>query len=156
MTHEAFSSLMLAYQPLVRRSASKLAWGLHDAEDLAQETYLRALLGRRKFQLCEGRGMRRWLLRIMRNFQLSFNRRHRPEACNERLQAIPIWGQPVDFAAAAEIHEAISKLPEPFRETMVLRAEGWEYHEIAEKLRLRMGTVMSRLHRGRLLLKRLV
>ncbi len=131
----------------------------HDAEDVVQESFLKAFKAQESFR---GEQARTWMLAIIRNTALDFLRRHQASA------AIPLGEgldpadrspgperQLLDQSRRERLRRAISSLPEEFREAIVLREiEGLSYKEIAAVLGVPMGTVMSRLSRARgLLLK---
>jgi RNA polymerase sigma-70 factor (ECF subfamily) len=128
----------------------------HDAEDMVQEAYLRAW---RSFAGFRGGDGRAWLLATVRNTcytWLAKNRAHQAETpydetVQSKASAAP---NPVQLALREEdialLHEAIAALPVEFREVVVLRdMEGLSYHDIAAVAGLPLGTVMSRLARGR-------
>ena len=138
-----------------------------DAEDLVQETYLRAYRGFGGFQ--EGTNLKAWLYRILTNTYINSYRakQRRPEETDldevedlylyKRLGGLEAasFGRSaedelMDTFSEAEVKEAIEALPENFRMAVLLAdVEGFAYKEIAEILEIPIGTVMSRLHRGR-------
>lgn len=140
-----------------------------DAEDLVQDTVIRAIRARKQFQA--GTNMRAWLLKIQRNSFI--NRYHRTAIERAAMSTTPTdpvidgWmsnasmramRDPDAFVVRPELADAltkaIDKLPHEFREVVLLAdAEELAYREIAEILDCPIGTVMSRLHRGRRLLK---
>ena len=136
-----------------------------DAEDAAQECYLRAL---KHFDTYRGPAMKPWLLAILRNVcRAEFSRRaaspsttieNTPEAADEP----PLWheeqqtpeAQMLRERDAVTIRRLIDALAEPFRETFVLReVNNLSYREIAEAVGVPVGTVMSRLARARAMLR---
>jgi RNA polymerase sigma-70 factor (ECF subfamily) len=128
----------------------------HDAEDVVQEAYLRAWKSFGSFRGGDGRA---WLLATVRNTcytWLEKNRDRQPQTpFDEKLhgEATESWN-PVQLKLREEdvalLHEAIDALPVEFREIIVLRdLEGFSYKEIADIACLPLGTVMSRLARGR-------
>jgi RNA polymerase sigma-70 factor (ECF subfamily) len=129
----------------------------HDAEDIVQESFVKAYQALDRFR---GSDARVWLMAIVRNTAMSVLRRRRSDAMPE---TVP---DPVDETAGVEetliagerrrqVRTAIEKLPEDYRETLVLRElEGMSYKEISAVLDVPMGTVMSRLARARNLLLR--
>ena len=131
------------------------------AEDLVQETYLRALSARHKANPEEN--LRGWLFTILHNVWRNEVRRRRPEALEDRPAlaarlASPGEG-PEESLARQErdgrVREAIEGLPETFREVVMLRCvAGFSYKDVAGILGCPAGTVMSRLARARALLKR--
>jgi RNA polymerase sigma-70 factor (ECF subfamily) len=130
------------------------------AEDLVQETYVRALRALRKPEPHES--LRPWLFTILHNVWRNQRRRPAPVSLEEFAAAGslpdggPDPGESLDREAAAErVREAIAALPEAFREVVMLRfAEGFSYQEIAAVLSCPAGTVMSRLARARALIRR--
>ncbi|MEZ5181808.1 MAG: sigma-70 family RNA polymerase sigma factor [Acidimicrobiales bacterium] len=138
-----------------------------DAEDLVQETYLRAYRGFGGFQ--EGTNLKAWLYRILTNTYINSYRakQRRPDETDlgevEDLYLYRRLGgleaarsgrsaedELMDAFSEAEVKAAIEDLPENFRMAVLLAdVEGFSYKEIAEILDIPIGTVMSRLHRGR-------
>src|SRR6187455_1682285 len=138
-----------------------------DADDLVQETYLRAYRGYGGFQ--EGTNLKAWLYRILTNTYINSYRakRRRPEESDlEEVEDLYLYRRLGGLEAAAtgrsaedelldvytddEVKAAIESLPEQFRMAVLLAdVEGFSYKEIADILDVPIGTVMSRLHRGR-------
>jgi RNA polymerase sigma-70 factor (ECF subfamily) len=137
-----------------------------DAEDAVQECYLRAL---RHFDSYRGPAMKPWLLAILRNVcNTEFARRSRREVLTDYAQdesvteEMPIWQEPqaspekmmLQQWDSATIRRLVAELPEPFRETIVLREmNDLSYKEIAEVAGVPVGTVMSRFARARAMLR---
>jgi RNA polymerase sigma-70 factor (ECF subfamily) len=127
-----------------------------NAEDLVQETYLRAY---RKFDQFEfGTSCKAWMFRIMRNIAIDQIRKKDPllangnETCNDDLACIDTKAE--DLPCAIDIKRAFKKLPSKYRILVLLKdIEGFTYQEIANILNFPIGTVMSRLYRGRQALK---
>lgn len=124
----------------------------HDAEDLAQECYLRAL---RNWGYYDGRGSRlAWLFAIARHTQVDwFRKRARDtrvlEPAAERIVAESQSDSTSEFDDIEMVWQAVSKLPDEYKEVVHLRFAGdLSYAEIAESLEVPIGTVRSRLHRG--------
>jgi RNA polymerase sigma-70 factor (ECF subfamily) len=128
------------------------------AEDLVQETYLRALRARHRAE--PGAGLRSWMFAILHNVWRNDLRRRRTVAYEENLDVRPSGdGDPLLFVARKQsgnrLHAAIEALPVAFREVVVMRClEGFSYREMADIVGCPAGTVMSRLARARALLKR--
>ncbi len=138
-----------------------------DAEDLIQETYLRAYRGYGRFE--EGTNLRAWLYRILTNTFINTYRakKRRPESSDvadvedlylyRRLGGVETskYGRSaedelLESFAEGEVRDAVDSLPDNFRLPVLLAdVEGFSYKEIAEMLDVPIGTVMSRLHRGR-------
>ena len=144
------------------RLAHWLTGNSSDAEDVVQDASLRAFRAIRGYA---GGSARAWLLSIVRNAAYSWLRKNRPTAvvAVNDLEAVELsQANPGDpdaetpektlFAQidAERLRAAIAALPAPFRETLVLRdIEGLDYREIAQTTEVPIGTVMSRLARGR-------
>jgi RNA polymerase sigma-70 factor (ECF subfamily) len=128
---------------------------VHDAEDLVQETFLRAYRAIDRF---DGSNARAWLHTILSRARIDQyrRRRRRPETV-ELLDDGPAVDPPQDALASGreELERALDALPEAFREAVVLRdLQELRYTEIAEALGIPVGTVMSRIHRGRAILRK--
>jgi RNA polymerase sigma-70 factor, ECF subfamily len=137
-----------------------------DAEDAAQECYLRAL---RHFDSYRGPAMKPWLLAILRNVcNAEFARRSREQVSADYLndepvsEEMPMWQEPqaspekliLRQQDSATVRRLVAELPAPFREAIVLREiNDLSYQEIAEVTGVPVGTVMSRLARGRAMLR---
>ena len=155
---DEFRALALAELPAVYRLAVHLSGNRTEADDLVQETYLRALQAAERFQL-SSLGMRPWLFRILHNTlrnrwraqaaapnvePLIEGAPNQPIACDERSDGLN-WDDVDDRLAAA-----VQALPNEFREPFLLFAvEDLKYREIAAELDVPIGTVMSRLARAR-------
>jgi RNA polymerase sigma-70 factor (ECF subfamily) len=130
------------------------------AEDLVQETYLRALAARRKAPPEEN--LKGWLFTILHNVWRNERRRRRPDALDaapDLAERIPASGEDPQQALDRKetrdrLRRAIEGLPEPFREVVLLRCvEGFSYQQVAQIVGCPAGTVMSRLARARALLR---
>ena len=138
-----------------------------DADDLVQETYLRAYRGFGGFQ--EGTNLKAWMYRILTNTYINAYRakQRRPDETDlDEVEDLYLYrrlggleaarsgrsaeDELMDTFSEAEVKTAIEDLPENFRMAVLLAdVEGFSYKEIAEILDIPIGTVMSRLHRGR-------
>jgi RNA polymerase sigma-70 factor (ECF subfamily) len=153
--------------PMLRRAALRLTRHEADAEDLVQETVTRALERRSQFQ--PGTNLRAWLFTIQRSLFINAYRRRRRVAWLGSLED----GDPGDTAEALtttsaeatmlegwvddDLRGALAALPEHYREMVVLRDVAQRsYAQIATDLDCPLGTVMSRLHRGRALLRQML
>lgn len=151
----SFERYVLPEIEVLLRVANSLTHNHAEAEDLVQDTLLRAY---RAIDGFDGRYPRAWLLTILRNTHISRNRRRRPEllrdpnaadrmvstASDERADA------GIDEEIDAEILRALASLDELFRQVVELvDIDGLSYAEAAEVLDVPIGTVMSRLHRAR-------
>jgi len=160
--HAHFRNVVLPHLDAAYNLAHWLTGNRTDAEDVAQDASLRAFRGIRGFR---GGNARAWVLKIVRNTAYSWLRKNRPATVVtvEDLEAVEAahakLGDPdaetpeaalIAKFDAEQIRVAISALPTPFRETLVLRdIEGLDYREIAEAIEVPIGTVMSRLARAR-------
>jgi RNA polymerase sigma-70 factor (ECF subfamily) len=153
------SSLYAAAMRMTRNPA--------DAEDLVQETYLKAYRGFGGFQ--EGTNLKAWLYRILTNTFINSYRskKRRPDETElDEVEDLYLYrrlggleaaslgrsaeDELMDFFTDTEVKEAVEALPEQFRLAVILAdVEGFSYKEIADILEIPIGTVMSRLHRGR-------
>lgn len=137
-----------------------------DAEDLVQETMLRAYRAFDRFE--EGTNLKAWLFRIMTNAYINTYRKRQREpqkVSTDEVEDFDLYQElkshdpqyeqtpeniVLDNLVDSDIMEAIDDLPEQFRLAVVLSdVEGFTYAEMAEIMEVPMGTVMSRLHRGR-------
>lgn len=175
-TREAFERLL---EPLLDRAyatARRLTRNDADAEDLVQDAALLAFRGFASFE--QGTNFRAWFLRILMNAFLSGKRKHRVEDTAARLDDLPnayvqrqvhelVADDPagpraVDVARGVmdrlereQIEAAIDSLPDDFRVAAALYfLQDLPYQEIADVLGIPVGTVRSRLHRGRALLQK--
>jgi len=153
---ERFNECVLPYLDAAHNLARYLLRDAHDAEDAVQDSFLRAI---RHFDGFRGVDGRAWLLSIVRNTCFTRLRGRRSgnenvefdEAIHTVNETAP--GPEVDLArraAAESVHEGLARLAVEFREVLVLRElEGLSYKEIAQVSGVPIGTVMSRLARGR-------
>ncbi|MBV9081868.1 MAG: sigma-70 family RNA polymerase sigma factor [Acidobacteriaceae bacterium] len=129
----------------------------HDAEDIVQEAFLRALRSFDSF--VPGRDGRAWLLAIVRNCFRSWLKRNRSNAAtlplnDESPAVVGTWSDPeaelIKTANSQVIGKALEELPLEYREILILRElEDLSYKEIAQIIEKPLGTVMSRLSRAR-------
>ena len=162
-----FARDAMQYAPQLYSAAVRMTRNEADAADLVQETYLRAYRGYPNF--AAGTNLRAWLYRILTNTYINIYRakQRRPVESDiadvedmymyRRLGAIESAAtsrsaeeQLIDMIADDDVKQALDDLPEAFRLPVLLAdVEGFAYKEIAEMLDIPVGTVMSRLHRGR-------
>jgi RNA polymerase sigma-70 factor (ECF subfamily) len=167
-----FADQAMQYMDALYTGALRLTRNPSDAEDLVQETYLKAYRAYASFE--EGTNLRAWLYRIMTNTFINMYRskKRRPtETEFDDVEDLYLYRRLGGLEAAtasrsaedellgwftdAEVKDAVDALPEQFRLAVLLAdVEGFSYKEIAEILHVPIGTVMSRLHRGRKALQR--
>lgn len=155
--HRAFDALVAHHAPALFRVALSLCGSRPDAEDICQETFIAAYAGLRRF---DGRSsLRTWLTailirraaRLIRSRKRDRNRVAFEDERSTRVEPRPI-SNPAD--QHMDLLEAVRTLPEEFRDVVILREiEGYSYQEIADTLAIPCGTVQSRIHRARALLK---
>jgi len=150
--------------PSIYSAALRMTRSPSDAEDLVQETYLRAFRGFQGFE--EGTNLKAWMYRILTNTFINMYRKKQREPMTVSGDEMGDWylyerldGSAVGPSAESSVLEAIPEedvkaavdaLPEGFRVVVLLvDVEGFSYKETAEMLGIPIGTVMSRLHRGR-------
>jgi RNA polymerase sigma-70 factor, ECF subfamily len=160
-----FTTEAMQYAQSLYSTALRMTRNQSDAEDLVQETYLKAFRSFGSFEA--GTNLKAWLFRILTNTFINTYRakQRRPQESDlgsvedlflyKRLPSLAGLSesaeeQLLDLFPAAEVREAIENLPETFLLPMLLNdVEGFSYKEVAEILDIPIGTVMSRLHRGR-------
>ena len=163
-----FEEDALALADQVFRVARHLANSRDEADDLVQETYARAFRSWRSFQ--PGTNLRAWLLRILTNLNIDRGRRTQRAPQTTALEANDYYlydklsaaddgvsdeDRVVERLSQDDIVSALSAVPHDFRDVIVLVDIGdFSYQDAAQILDIPIGTVMSRLHRGRRILKR--
>ena len=155
---EDFEAAAMPHFPDLYRTARLLAQDSTEAEDLVQEVYLEAWKSFHRFQT--GTNCRAWLFKILHHRLHHFRRRWAKAAKVEALenpedQDSLIAETPVPQEIRDEdVLEALGRVPVEFREVVLLAdVQEFSYKEIAETMKLPLGTVMSRLSRGRKLLR---
>ncbi len=165
----AFATEAMQFAPSLYTTALRMTRNSADAQDLVQETYLKAYRSFATFD--EGTNLRAWLFRILTNTFINNYRskQRRPQETElnnvenlylyHRLPQLAQMSssaedQLMDMFAGSEVREALENLPESFLLPVLLSdVEQFSYKEIAEILDIPIGTVMSRLHRGRKVLQ---
>jgi len=162
-----FAELAMEHMPALYSAALRLTRNRADAEDLVQETFLKAYRAFGSFE--EGTNLRAWLYKILTNTFINSYRaaKRRPEKADvEDVEDLYLYHRLGELRAGAtgrsaedevldaitddEVKAAIESLPEAFRIAVLLAdVEGFSYKEIAEITGVPIGTVMSRIHRGR-------
>lgn len=162
---EGFEREALVHLDAVYRTALRLSGNPTEAEDLAQETMLKAFRSWHQYQV--GTNAKAWLLTILRNTFINRYRRtkQRPETVDvSEIEPYTVFHEVQDANPERtffdqlvddDVLRAIDALPEEFREVLVLSdVEGLTYAEIAESIQAPLGTVKSRLYRARQILQR--
>jgi RNA polymerase sigma-70 factor, ECF subfamily len=166
-----FETDVMQHLDALYRTALRMTRNPQDAEDLVQETMLRAFRFLDRFE--PGTNLRAWLFKILTNTYIN---RYRKAASEPRVDSLDdseelslyryldneaasrggsVEAQVLDRFAENDIKEAIEKLPPQYRITVLLAdVEGFSYNDIAEITNVKKGTVMSRLFRGRRLLQK--
>jgi RNA polymerase sigma-70 factor (ECF subfamily) len=153
-----FNEYVVPELDVLYRVAYSITRNKSDAEDLVQDTLMRAYRAIERF---DGRYPRAWLLTIMRNAQVNRVRRKRPELmhdpdetmarmADESADAADAETQLMDKEFEAPVEAALAALPEKFRKVVELvDLNQLSYQEAADALGIPVGTIMSRLHRAR-------
>jgi RNA polymerase sigma-70 factor (ECF subfamily) len=165
--YDTFVDEVMEHLEVLHRMALRLTRRPQDAEDLVQETATRALARRAQYQ--PGTNLRAWLLTIERSLFVDAYRRARRGPVTQRLDEVAeesLYGRGARVASPSaesalwqewmdqDLVAALHALPEHYREAVLLSdVEGLSYAEMAQRMRCPLGTVMSRLHRGRRLLR---
>jgi RNA polymerase sigma-70 factor, ECF subfamily len=162
-----FTDAAMEFMPGLYSAALRMTRNASDAEDLVQETYLKAYRSYGSFQ--EGTNLRAWLYRILTNTYINSYRaaKRRPEVTDvEDVEDLYLYkrmagseglrtgrsaeDEALDAFTDDVVKTALEELPENFRMAVLLAdVEGFSYKEISEITDVPIGTVMSRIHRGR-------
>ena len=168
---DPFETEALSFLDALYRTGLRMTRSEAEAEDLVQETYIKAF--RHRDQFTPGTNLKAWLFRILTNTFINQYRRKAARPDTTELDDVeesilyrhmrdvsPGSASPdpeaelIDNTVSSEVKEALEALPENFRTTVLLDVEGFSYKEIAQMLDIPIGTVMSRLHRGRKFLQK--
>lgn len=150
---EGFDHKLMKYHDRLKGYAMKLTRHAEEAEDLTQETFLKAVANKNKFQ--GGSNLQAWLHTIMRNTYITqYNRQNKYQAIvsqgdSPRLAYIFEYtteNQGKQSLLMDEINRALQGLEAQFRTPFLMHFKGYKYREIAEILEMPLGTVKNRIH----------
>ena len=161
---QAMEHIDKLYAHAMRKTGNRV-----DANDLVQETYLKAFAAFDQFQ--QGTNIKAWLHRILENTYINQYRKLQNQPNYSPLEDLEDWqlgdaesrtatssrsaeAEAIDHLPASAVKDALQAIPEDFRAAVYLvDVEGYSYQEVADIMDTPTGTVMSRLHRGRKLLR---
>lgn len=170
---ELFEDQALQYMDQLYAAALRMTRNPADAGDLVQETYVKAYAAFRSFE--QGTNLKAWLYRILTNTFINSYRKNQREPYQGAIDDLEDWqlggaesltqgrtsrsaeAEAIDHLPDSDVKQALQSIPEDFRLAVYLAdVEGFSYQEIADIMKTPVGTVMSRLHRGRRLLRDLL
>lgn len=165
VTAELFEQQAMQHLDKLYAHAMRKTGNPSDAQDLVQETYLKAFRAFNQFE--QGTNIKAWLHRILENTFINDYRKKQNQPYYDALEELEDWqlgdaesrtatksrsaeAEAIDHMPAGVVKDALHALPEDFRMVVYLvDVEGFSYQEVADIMETPTGTVMSRLHRGR-------
>ncbi len=160
MSTPEFDQILIKNTEFLKPFAFTLTKDQEAAKDLVQETLFRALANKEKYHI--GTNIKAWMYTIMRNIFINNYRRKSKQqtifdhTANDFLidtNQVSVTNDAIATLNLKEVQEAIHQLPEIFRNPFLLYFDGYKYHEIADMLHEPLGTIKSRIHFARKLLK---
>lgn len=168
-THALFEEQALPFLDQLYGAAMRMTKNPADAQDLVQETFVKAYAAFGQFT--QGTNLKAWLYRILTNTYINQYRKKQREPYQSAIDDLEDWqlggaesttarshrsaeSEAIDHMPDSAVKEALQDIPEDFRLAVYLAdVEGFSYQDIAEIMKTPIGTVMSRLHRGRRMLR---
>ena len=170
---ELFEEQALPYMDQLYAAAMRMTRNPSDAADLVQETYIKAFQAFGQFQ--QGTNLKAWLYRIQTNTFINSYRKNQRSPYQGTIDELEDWqlggaesltqsiatrsaeAEAIDHLPDSAVKDALQAIPEDFRLAVYFAdVEGFSYQEIADIMKTPVGTVMSRLHRGRRMLRELL
>jgi len=165
-----FEEQAIPFMDQLYAAAMRMTRNPADAGDLVQETYAKAYAAFGQFE--QGTNLKAWLYRILTNTFINSYRKNQRQPYQNAIDELEDWqlgsaesltqgrstrsaeAEAIDHLPDSDVKEALQSIPEDFRLAVYLAdVEGFAYQEIADIMKTPVGTVMSRLHRGRRLLR---